>query len=184
MQPLTTDRLCLRGWTETDLEPFAALNADPEVVEFLPRALTRTESDAFAERIRVHFEVHGYGLWAVEEAASGEFVGFVGLSNPSFEASFMPCVEVGWRLGRSHWGKGYATEGAREALRFGFEDAGLDEIVSFTVPLNLRSRSVMEKLGMRHDPADDFEHPSLPVGDRLRDHVLYRLSREAWAAIA
>lgn len=181
---LESDRLRLREWRDEDLAPFAALNADPEVVEFLPRALSRAESDEFAEGIRAHFPDHGFGLWATEEAASGTFIGFVGLAIPHFDATFMPCVEVGWRLARPFWGMGYATEGARAALRFGFERAGLEEIVSFTVPLNRRSRSVMTKLGMRNDPADDFDHPSLPVGHRLRAHVLYRIARGAWATAA
>lgn len=184
MQTLTTDRLLLREWNEADREPFAELNADPEVTEFLPGVLSRAESDAFADRVNAHFAAKGFGFWAVEEICSGVFVGFVGLWTPAFETPFTPCIEVGWRLGRSHWGKGYATEAAREALRFGFEELGLDEILSFTVPKNQRSRSVMKRLGMTHDPDDDFEHPSLPAGDRLRDHVLYRLSRDAWATNA
>jgi RimJ/RimL family protein N-acetyltransferase len=174
------DRLRLREWRDEDLAPFAAMNADPEVVEFLPRALSRAESDEFAGRIRAHFRDHGFGLWATEEAASGALIGFVGLAIPRFEAPFMPCVEIGWRLARPFWGMGYATEGARAALRFGFERAGLEEIVSFTVPMNRRSRSVMTKLGMRTDPTDDFDHPSMPVGHRLRAHVLYRIARGAW----
>lgn len=182
MQPRLTERLRLREWTDLDREPFAAMNADPDVTEFLPGVLSRAESDAFVDRIQDHFEANGFGLWAAEEISSGELTGFVGMSIPTFEACFMPCVEVGWRLARHHWGKGYATEAAREALRFGFEGLGLAEIVSFTVPMNERSRSVMRKLGMAHDPEEDFEHPKLPPGDRLRDHVLYRLSKDAWAA--
>lgn len=178
MPSLETERLRLREWRDEDLAPFAALNADPEVMEFLPAPLSRSESDAFAQRIRSHFDAHGFGLWATEERATGDFMGFVGLSIPTFEAPFMPCVEVGWRLGRAHWGHGYATEAARAAVDFGFEHLGLREIVSFTVPKNLRSRSVMRKLGMTHDAKDDFEHPRMPVGDRLRPHVLYRLSRD------
>lgn len=180
MQTLSTERLRLRDWTDADLEPFAALNADPEVMEFLPRALTRAESDEMVQRIRSHFDENGFGLWAAEETGSSAFMGFVGLAVPTFEAPFMPCVEVGWRLARAHWGKGYATEAARAALRFGFEKVGLEEILSFTVPMNDRSQSVMRKLGMTHDPADDFEHPRMPVGDRLRGHVLYRLPKQTW----
>lgn len=177
---LKTERLLLRAWRDDDLAPFAALNADPEVVEFLPSPLTRGESDALVERIRGHFDEQDFGLWAAEKTSSGEFIGFVGISVPHFEASFMPCVEIGWRLARAHWGKGFATEGAREAMRFGFEQADLEEIVSFTVPMNQRSRSVMTKLGMQRGASDDFAHPSLPVGHRLRDHVLYRLERSHW----
>lgn len=182
MKTLLTERLRLRDWIDADLEPFAAMNADPVVMEFLPKPLTREESDDLVERIRAHIETNDFGLWATEELASGEFMGFVGLAVPTFEAPFMPCVEVGWRLARAYWGKGYATEAARAALRFGFEEVGLDEILSFTVPMNERSQSVMQKLGMTNDPADDFEHPRMPVGDRLRDHILYRLPRDRWVA--
>jgi ribosomal-protein-alanine N-acetyltransferase len=129
------------------------------------------------ERIRAHFAEHGFGLWAVEVAEDGALAGFVGLQVPHFEAAFTPCVEVGWRLGRAHWGRGYATEAARAALDHGFGPAGLREIVSFTVPANRRSRAVMERLGMVRDPADDFDHRSLPEGHRLRRHVLYRIRR-------
>jgi RimJ/RimL family protein N-acetyltransferase len=176
---LSTPRLILRGWRESDLEPFAALNSDPRVLEFLPRALTRDESDAFVGHIQDGFAQRGYGWWAVEAKESGEFAGFVGLNVPSFHASFTPCVEIGWRLLPDHWGHGYATEGARAALDFGFGSAGLPEIVSFTVPENVRSRAVMERIGMRRDPAEDFDHPNLPVGHRLRRHVLYRLAAPA-----
>jgi ribosomal-protein-alanine N-acetyltransferase len=132
-------------------------------------------------RIEGHFAEHGYGLWAVEVrphdgAPVTGFVGFVGLAVPAFEAAFTPCVEIGWRLARGAWGQGYATEGARAALRFGFDVAGIDEIVSFTTVENARSRAVMGRLGMTRDPADDFEHPGLPVEDPLRPHVLYRLA--------
>ena len=177
---LRTDRLLLREWRDADLEPFAALNADPEVTRFLHGVLSRADSDRLAARIRAHFTERGFGLWAVEVPGKADFVGFVGLSVPRFEAHFTPCVEVGWRLARAHWGRGYATEGARAALAFGFESAGLAEIVSFTACANERSRAVMERLGMETDPADDFDHPSLPEGHPLRAHVLYRLSRESW----
>jgi RimJ/RimL family protein N-acetyltransferase len=176
---IQTDRLILRAWRDDDLAPFAALNADARVVEFLPGALTREQSDATAARIRDHFARRGFGLWAVEVPGVAPFVGVVGLSVPSFEAHFTPCVEVGWRLAFDHWGRGYATEAARAALDYGFGPLGLDAIVSFTVPDNRRSRAVMERIGMRRSPVDDFEHPSLPPGHRLRRHVLYRLSRTA-----
>jgi RimJ/RimL family protein N-acetyltransferase len=174
---LTTDRLRLRQWHASDREPFAAMNADPRVVEYLPAALARPESDALVDRFEAHFEKHGFGAWAVEVRATGAFAGFVGLAVPRFEAHFTPCVEIGWRLAVAHWGNGYATEGARAALAFGFETLGLDAIVAFTVPANVRSRRVMEKLGMRRDPGGDFEHPSLPEGHALRRHVLYRIAR-------
>jgi RimJ/RimL family protein N-acetyltransferase len=179
---LETERLVLRDWRPEDLEPFARLNADPEVTEFLPRALDRGESDALAHRIVLHWTEDGVGQWAVERRAGGAFLGFTGLSIPGFEAPFMPAIEVGWRLAREAWGHGFATEAARAALAFGFVDRGLAEIVSFTVPENRRSRAVMERLGMTYDPADDFDHPNLPAGHRLRRHVLYRLSRESWEA--
>jgi RimJ/RimL family protein N-acetyltransferase len=161
---LETTHLRLRAWRESDLAPFAALNADLRVMEFLPGPLGRAESDALASRIPDHFARHG----------------FVGLSVPSFHAHFMPCVEIGWRLAREHWGHGYATEAARAAVAFGFHDLVLDEIVSFTVPSNWRSRRVMERLGMKRSASDDFQHPALPEGHALRAHVLYRLSRTEW----
>jgi len=177
---LHTKRLCLRGWREADLAPFAALNADPRVMEFLPRPLDRAESDALAGRIAAHFTRHGFGLWAIEVPGDVAFIGFVGLAVPAFEAPFMPAVEIGWRLASEHWGSGYATEAARAALAFAFRDLGVRGIVSFTVPANWRSRRVMERLHMRHSPADDFEHPGLPAGHRLRPHVLYRLAQAEW----
>jgi RimJ/RimL family protein N-acetyltransferase len=176
-QELRTERLCLRRWRDADRAPFAAMNADPQVMEYLPAPLSREASDALAARIEAHFEERGFGLWAVEVLGDAPFVGFVGLSVPRFEAHFTPCVEIGWRLARTHWGSGFATEGARAVLAFGFETLGLAEIVSFTVPDNRRSRRVMEKLGMTHDPNDDFDHPLLPEGHRLRRHVLYRMTR-------
>jgi len=181
---IKTPRLHLRQWREEDLPAFAAMNADEQVMEFLPKVLSRAESDALAGRIREHFDRHGFGLWAVEVVGSAEFVGFVGLSIPRFQAHFTPCVEVGWRLVYELWGMGYATEGARAAIDFGFTELQLDEIVSFTVPENLRSRRVMDRLGMTHSPAGDFEHPGLPDGHRLRKHVLYRLSRASYAGAA
>jgi len=173
---IETTRLRLRRWLASDRVPFAALNADPLVMEHFPRVLSRDESNALADRIEAHFERHGFGLWAAEIRGSAPFVGFVGLAVPSFEASFTPCVEVGWRLAREHWGRGLATEGARAAVELASRDLGLREVVSYTVPANRRSRRVMEKLGMTHDPADDFDHPELPVGHPLRRHVLYRLA--------
>jgi ribosomal-protein-alanine N-acetyltransferase len=144
-------------------------------MEHFPRPLTRRESDGLVERIEGGFEVDGFGLWALEVRTTGEFIGFTGLDVPEFEAYFTPAVEVGWRLARSAWGHGYATEAARAAISFGFDEVGLGEIVSFTTPANRRSRAVMERLGMSHDPDDDFEHPSLPPGHPQRPHVLYRL---------
>jgi ribosomal-protein-alanine N-acetyltransferase len=174
---LRTERLRLRRWQPDDREPFARLNADPRVLEFLPGPLSREESDARADRIQAHFERHGFGLWAAEIPGVTRFAGFVGLSVPPFETAFTPCVEIGWRLDADHWNRGYATEGARAALEFGFGSLGLREVVSFTVPPNVRSRRVMEKIGMTHSPDEDFDHPLLPEGHRLRRHVLYRLRR-------
>ncbi len=172
---LRTERLRLRRWRDRDREPFAELNADHRVNEFLPGPLSRQESDAMIDRLEGHFDQHGFGFWAAE-LNDGVFAGFVGLSVPRFEASFTPCVEIGWRLGARHWGRGYATEGALAALAYGFDVLGLEEIVSFTVPHNLGSRRVMEKIGMTREPNSDFGHPSLPAGHPLRRHVLYRIA--------
>jgi len=177
---LVTPRLRLRRWRPDDLEPFAALNADPEVMEHFPSMLSREETAAAVSRVEKHFEDRGYGFWAVEAPGQAPFIGFIGLLVPAFEASFTPCVEIGWRLARSWWGKGLATEGARAALAYGFERLGLDEIVSFTVPSNVRSRRVMEKLGMRY--SEDFAHPRIDSKHPLCRHVLYRLSRAEWAS--
>ena len=176
---LRGDRVLLRGWREDDLEPFAALNADPRVMEHFPRLMTREQSDSFVvDRIVPQFSARGFGLWAVEVPQVAAFIGFVGLQEPAFEAWFTPCVEVGWRLAVPFWGFGYATEAARVSLAFGFDRVGLDEIVAFTVPANRRSISVMERLGMSQD--GEFDHPRLPAGDPLRRHVLYRLSSRRW----
>lgn len=174
---LQAPRLRLRAWRDKDLPAFAALNADPEVMEFFPKQLDRAESDAAVARFSEHFRRHGFGLWAVEVPDVAPFVGFVGLTVTTFEAPFTPCVEIGWRLARAHWGRGYATEAARAALRFGFEELALREVVSFTSTVNRRSMAVMERLGMVRSPADDFDHPSLPEGHPLRRHVLYRVLR-------
>jgi RimJ/RimL family protein N-acetyltransferase len=170
---LETPRLKLRRWCEADREPFAAINSDAEVMEHFPAVLTWRQSDELIEKIEAGFEANGFGLWALELRASSELIGFTGLAVPGFEAHFTPAVEVGWRLTRSAWGNGYATEAGAAALEFGFERAGLDD--SFTTASNRRSRAVMERLGMSRDPGDDFDHPSLPPGHPQRPHVLYRL---------
>jgi RimJ/RimL family protein N-acetyltransferase len=178
---LTTDRLLLRGWRDSDRAPFAALNADPEVTRYLGAGgRDRAASDALVLAFIEHWSAWHFGLWAVERAEDGAFLGFTGLARPTFEASFTPAVEVGWRFARHAWGRGYATEGARAAVEFGFGVVGLEEIVSFTVPANDRSRRVMERLGMTHNELDDFDHPRLAEGDQLRRHVLYRLRRDDW----
>lgn len=174
---LRTERLVLRPWTAADRGPFAALNADPEVMRYFMATLTREESDAVAQRVQDAFAEQGFGFWAVEVPGVTPFGGFVGLNRPRFSAHFTPCVEVGWRLGRRFWGRGYATEAARAALAYGFDELALDEIVAFAVEGNARSRAVMERLGMTHDPADDFDHPGVPAGHPLARHVLYRIGR-------
>jgi RimJ/RimL family protein N-acetyltransferase len=179
---LDTPRLRLRAWREADLAPFAALNADPAVVEFLPGPLSRAESDGLVERFRAHFAAHGFGRWAVERRDDGRFIGFVGISQVPFEAPFAPGLELAWRLARDSWGHGFATEAARAAAGFAFDRLGVAGLLAFTVPANQRSRAVMVRLGMTHDPAEDFDHPLLPEGHPLRRHVLYRLARGASGA--
>ncbi|MFL5714658.1 MAG: GNAT family N-acetyltransferase, partial [Chloroflexota bacterium] len=164
-----------------DREPFAALNGDAEVMRYFPRLLTHEESDAFVDRIEARFDSDGIGQWAVERRVDAEFLGFTGLAPATFEASFTPAIEVGWRFARAAWGHGYATEAGRAALKFGFEIRGFNVIMSWTSVLNLPSIAVMERLGMVHDPADDFDHPNIPPGDRLRRHVLYRLTADEWS---
>ncbi|HEX3998383.1 MAG TPA: GNAT family N-acetyltransferase [Pirellulales bacterium] len=177
MPTIATSRLLLRPWRDSDLPAFAVLNADPRVMEFFPKLLDRSESDRAAAAIRESGASRGFGLWAVEIPNAAPFIGFVGLSMPRFESHFTPCVEIGWRLAFEHWNHGFATEAAQAAVRFAFEQLELDELVSFTVPANRRSRRVMERLGMSHDPADDFDHPALPPGHPICRHVLYRLPR-------
>lgn len=171
---LVTERLRLRQWREEDRAPFAALNADPRVMEFFPSTRSRAESDALIDRHSALIDAGEPALRAVEVTATGAFIGFVGLAVPHFEASFTPCVEIGWRLARDAWGQGYASEAARVVLAHAFDDLGLDEVVSFTAVVNLRSQAVMERIGMTRDPADDFDHPLLDPTDRLSRHVLYR----------
>ncbi len=173
---LTTPRLLLRPWRDDDLEPFAALNADCRVMQHFPKTLTREESDQLAARIRTAIDNRGFGLWAVEIPGSAPFIGFTGLSSPSFQAHFTPSIEIGWRLAFDYWGHGYATEAASAALAYGFNSLGLDQIVAFTVPANQRSQAVMQRLGMTCSPEDDFLHPNLPPGHPLRSHVLYRIT--------
>jgi RimJ/RimL family protein N-acetyltransferase len=173
-----TERLLLRRWQPSDREPFAKLNRDPKVMEFFPAPTSREESDAMVARIEARFESSGFGLWAVEIPGLAPFAGFIGLSNPRFESHFTPCTEIGWRLAAEHWGHGYATEGAKAALEFGFRWLQLREIVSFTSVANVRSQRVMEKIGMTHSPSDDFDHPLLGEGHFLRRHVLYRARRD------
>ena len=176
---LETDRLLLRGWRDPDRLPFAQINADLRVMEFMRSPLSRKESDELFDKIQGHIRRHGFGLYAAELLPGHSFIGYIGLAIPSFQAKFTPCVEIGWRLAAPHWNQGLATEGARAVVHHAFENSGIAELVSFTVPANKPSRRVMEKLGMVRDPADDFEHPGLPEGHPLRRHVLYRLRRES-----
>ena len=180
MTEVRTERLLLRRWRDADREPFAAMNADPAVVEHLQGPMSREGSDDFSDRIERHWDEHGWGLWAVEVPEVAPFIGYVGLWPADYVEPGM--VEVGWRLAREHWGHGYATEAARAALEYGFTDVGLAEIVSFTVPQNERSWRVMERIGLVRDPGGDFDHPRVDpvVHPELVRHVFYRLSRDGW----
>ena len=174
---IETPRLILRKWRDEDVEPFYQINQDKKVVEFLAGKMTQNEVENFIKEANKHIDEHGFGIWAVELKEAKELIGFVGLKRRTFAAHFTPCVEIAWRLGSKHWNKGYATEAAREVLRLGFEKFGLKEIVSFTVPQNLRSQKVMQKIGLKRDFNGDFNHSKLPLDHPLSLHVLYRLSR-------
>lgn len=172
---LETNRLILRQWLDSDIPIFAQMNRDPRVMEFFPACLSEEETEEMVVRIRVHFQKYGYGLFAVELKSSGEFIGFVGLSIPQFEAHFMPAVEIGWRISAQYFGKGFATEAAKKVLEFAFDELKLKEVVSFTVPKNKASQRVMEKIGMSRDLSGDFFHPKLERDHPLSLHVLYRV---------
>ncbi|MBX3710248.1 MAG: GNAT family N-acetyltransferase [Gammaproteobacteria bacterium] len=186
MNVINTKRLILREWEDKDLEPFARLNQDQKILEFLPSALTFEESTGWINRIKEHFKEYGFGLWAATlitgdhglHRAGTRFIGYIGLNIPAFEAHFTPCVEIGWRLASEYWGYGYATEGAQAVLKYAFDELRLREVVSFTVPANTRSIRVMEKLGMKRDTSGDFRHPKLPLDHPLSWHVLYRVKHE------
>lgn len=178
MERLTTERLILRPWRPSDLEPFAALNADPRVMEFYPATLSRSETEAMLRKLEQRAQ-HGVCKWAVELKETHAFIGSIGLNVPDYQLPFSPCVEVGWRLAFDYWGNGYAQEGARAALAFGFEELKLAEIVAFTSVINVRSRKVMERIDMIYDAQGDFDHPHVPEGHRLRRHVLHRKRRNA-----
>ena len=175
LSKITTPRLILRTWHRSDLGPLARMCADPRVMEFFPKLLSPAESYEMFSRITEHFEKHGFGIWAVEIPGVTEFAGFTGITVPTFDAPFMPCVEIGWRLAAEYWRHGYATEAAQAVLDAAFTQLGLEEIVSFTSPLNVRSIMVMERLGMTRNPADDFNHPRVPAEHPLSRHVLYRI---------
>lgn len=177
---IKTNRLLLRPWKETDFPAFARLNADPHVMEYYPGVLTPEESDQFARRICTAMKQQDFGLWAVTVPNVADFIGYIGLAPVNFAADFTPAVEIGWRLSYEFWNKGYATEGAKAALQYGFETLKMEEIVSFTAIQNIRSQKVMEKIGLTHYPEEDFDHPKLPEGHRLRRHVLYRAKAKEW----
>ncbi len=171
-----TKRLILRPWLESDIEPFYKINQNPKVIEFLAGAMSLEEIKNFISDVNIHIEKRGFGLWAVELKESHELIGFTGLKYQDFAAHFTPCIEIGWRLDSKYWGNGYATEAASEALKIGFQKFNLKEIVSFTVPQNLRSQAVMKKLGMERDFNGDFNHSKLPINHHLSKHILYRIS--------
>lgn len=177
---LETKRLILRDWRESDHELFFRLNSDSEVMEHFPKVLSRQESDESVERMKKHINDHGYGLWAMELKDSGLFVGTTGIFNTNFESHFTPCHEVGWRLDKAHWGKGYAPEAAQASIAFGFNNLNLDEVVAITAVQNKNSRRVMEKLGMIHNPKDDFDHPKVPADSHVLRHVLYKVKKAHW----
>ncbi len=176
-----TRRIQLRQWISTDYDPFAIMSADPQVMEYFPNTLNRSESDSIAEKCQSFIAENGWGVWAAELLETKEFIGIIGLHTPTSDLPYSPCVEILWRLARPHWGYGYATEAATVALKVGFEQLGLKEIVSFAVLNNHRSRAVMEKLNMINS-GETFEHPDVPASSHLREHCLYKLSRESWVA--
>lgn len=177
MNILETPRLILRTWQEADLEPMALIDQDKKVCQFLPGIGSKSATKAGIERIIAHYKEKGFSLYAVELKSTGELIGFLGLMTPSFEAHFIPAVEIGWRLSSTHWNQGYATEGAKAVLDYAFTSLNLPEVVSFTAVNNQASRRVMEKIGLHHNTKDDFDHPKLEPNSPLRRHVLYRLSR-------
>jgi len=176
---LETERLLLRQWKESDLVVFQKLNSDPEVMEYFPATLSQEESDAVAQKCKEFISDRGWSFWAVELKSSNEFIGFVGLHEPDSKLPFTPCVEIGWRLLKSFWGKGYATEAAHKSLEYSFNELGLSEVVSFTTVSNLRSRAVMEKLGLKNSK-QNFEHPDVPKEHPLSEHVLYKITKAEW----
>lgn len=177
MHKILTERLILRSWRHEDLELFAKMNSDPQVMEFFPALLSKEESETFAKRYINHIEENGWGLWAAELPGIASFIGFIGLSPITFDVPFAPAVEIGWRLAQPYWGKGYATEGAKAVLEFGFHQLNLNEIVAFTVKENIRSRHVMEKIGMHYAEGEDFDNPRVPIGNKRRRQILYRITK-------
>jgi 3-dehydroquinate dehydratase/shikimate dehydrogenase len=184
MEPksLHTKRLILRPWPTEDLIPFAEMNADPKVMEHFPSTLTFEQSESLMKNNREHFQTYGWGPWTAHLVDSDAFIGYIGLKTVPYPTHFTPAIEVGWRLKTAYWGKGYATEGALECLKYGFEILHLKEIVSFTTTTNKKSQAVMVRLGMSYNPKDDFAHPKLPLDHPLSLHVLYRLTSQEWFA--
>ena len=176
---MQTTRLKLRQWIPTDMKPFADMNADSEVMKYFPATLNELESNALFERIVSRIAENGWGLWALELADTHEFIGFTGLNKPWFDLPFCPCVEIGWRLMRKHWGKGYATEAANKALEFAFENLSLDEVVAFTPVANFASQAVMKRIHM-NDTRENFLHPAIPSGNSLQEHLLFRITAPEW----
>jgi len=174
MKVIETDRLILRTWKDKDCAEYFRINQDPKVLEHLPGPLTMDEANDFIMRMRKQWDEKNYTIWAAEEKYAGKFIGFIGLSYLNWGEPFEPCVEIGWRLGSEHWGKGYATEGAKAALEYGFDVCRLEEIVAITVPANTRSQRVMDKIGLIRDMEADFAHPKLPADHRLSQHIFYR----------
>ena len=175
-----TERLILRNWIDSDIEPFTKLNQDTEVMEYFPNILSAEETIALIEKIKNKFSMQGFGWYAAELKENHKFIGFIGLNIPDFKADFTPCVEIGWRLAHEYWGHGLAVEGAKKCLEIGFNEFNLNEIVSFTTKNNHRSERVMQKLGMIYDAASDFHHPKLASEHPLSLHVLYRITRLLW----
>lgn len=182
IEPLHTERLILREWHDDDLLPFYDLNADQKVMAFFPKVLNREQSDEYAWEIQNRLNKSGWGLWAVEEKASGNFIGFVGLNQPEIEFPFSPCIEIGWRLAKEYWGKGYATEAGGKSLEYAFDILSVDEVVSFTAVTNKRSEAVMKRLGMENTNSN-FNHPLVPNSSELCEHVLYKITRKQWQEI-
>jgi RimJ/RimL family protein N-acetyltransferase len=178
-ESIKTPRMILRRWVKADRDAFAKMNQDPDVMEFFPGLLSREESDAMVDRVEKHFDDHGFGFWAVELPGIVPFAGLIGLGHPRYETHFTPCVEIGWRMAKPYWGFGYATEGAFASLHFAFESLRLPEVVSMTAVSNMKSRNVMEKIGMITNPQEDFDHPLVPMDSPVCRHVLYRIHNPA-----
>jgi len=181
MEPvsLESDRILLRPWKPSDLQPFAIMNADEDVMRYYPATLSHEESNDFAKRIEERFNKNGWGFWVLEHKATGQFMGFTGLNIPGYNLPCNPCIEIGWRLARSFWGEGYATEAATACLDFAFSNIQTDRIVSFASVVNERSWQVMERLGM-WNTKQNFDHPVIPEGHELAEHVLYEIDRKSW----